>query len=67
MALYIAWQDYVETLEKLPKAKIFDLFQKRYLHSVTVKNLSPTLLVLALACFEFVLKFIRFVARLELD
>ncbi|CAA2935094.1 sugar transporter ERD6-like 7 [Olea europaea subsp. europaea] len=29
-------QDYIETLEKLPKAKILDLFQKRYLSSVTI-------------------------------
>nr|GFC76035.1 sugar transporter ERD6-like 7 [Tanacetum cinerariifolium] len=29
-------QDYIETLQKLPKAKIFDLFQRRYLRSVTV-------------------------------
>nr|KAJ0202893.1 hypothetical protein LSAT_V11C500296970 [Lactuca sativa] len=28
-------QDYIETLQKLPKAKIFDLFQRRYLRSVT--------------------------------
>ncbi|KZV32392.1 hypothetical protein F511_03675 [Dorcoceras hygrometricum] len=30
-------QDYIETLEKLPKAKVFDLFRKRYLLSLTVK------------------------------
>ncbi|GKA96015.1 sugar transporter ERD6-like protein 7 [Tanacetum coccineum] len=29
-------QDYIETLQKLPKAKIFDLFQRRYLRSVTI-------------------------------
>ncbi|XP_022851057.1 sugar transporter ERD6-like 7 [Olea europaea var. sylvestris] len=29
-------QDYIETLEKLPEAKVLDLFQKRYLSSVTV-------------------------------
>ncbi|XP_075483220.1 sugar transporter ERD6-like 7 [Primulina tabacum] len=29
-------QDYIDTLEKLPKAKLFDLFQKRYLRSVTI-------------------------------
>ncbi|XP_031122823.1 sugar transporter ERD6-like 7 isoform X1 [Ipomoea triloba] len=28
--------DYIETLEKLPKAKWLDLFQRRYLRSVTV-------------------------------
>ncbi|CAH1428552.1 unnamed protein product [Lactuca virosa] len=30
------WLDYIETLQKLPKAKIFDLFQRRYLRSVTI-------------------------------
>lgn len=34
----IASQDYVEMLEKLPKAKLFDLFQKRYSRSIFVKN-----------------------------
>ncbi|KAG6415351.1 hypothetical protein SASPL_122762 [Salvia splendens] len=29
-------QDYIETLERLPKAKQLDLFQKRYLRSVTI-------------------------------
>ncbi|XP_056685975.1 uncharacterized protein [Spinacia oleracea] len=29
-------QDYIEELEKMPKANMFDLFQKRYLRSVTV-------------------------------
>ncbi|KAI3979985.1 hypothetical protein MKX01_042639 [Papaver californicum] len=29
-------QDYLETLQKLPQAKILDLFQKRYLRSVTI-------------------------------
>ncbi|KAI3749326.1 hypothetical protein L2E82_19934 [Cichorium intybus] len=29
-------QDYIETLEKLPKAKLLDLFQKRYLRSVVI-------------------------------
>ncbi|KAL7618170.1 hypothetical protein Lser_V15G01808 [Lactuca serriola] len=29
-------QDYIETLQMLPKAKIFDLFQRRYLRSVTL-------------------------------
>ncbi|KAJ4968749.1 hypothetical protein NE237_015450 [Protea cynaroides] len=29
-------QDYIETLESLPKAKIFDLFQRRYMHSVMI-------------------------------
>ncbi|EPS59997.1 hypothetical protein M569_14807, partial [Genlisea aurea] len=29
-------QEYVETLERLPKAKILDLFQKRYRRSVTI-------------------------------
>ncbi|CAH9115175.1 unnamed protein product [Cuscuta epithymum] len=29
-------QDYVEKLDKLPKAKLLDLFQKRYLRSVTI-------------------------------
>ncbi|XP_027097486.1 sugar transporter ERD6-like 7 [Coffea eugenioides] len=29
-------QDYIETLERLPKAKIVDLFQRRYLRSVTI-------------------------------
>ncbi|KNA16175.1 hypothetical protein SOVF_091490 isoform A [Spinacia oleracea] len=29
-------QDYIEELEKLPKANMFDLFQKRYLRSVTI-------------------------------
>ncbi|KAL2510611.1 Sugar transporter ERD6-like 7 [Abeliophyllum distichum] len=29
-------QDYIETLEKLPKAKVLDLFQRRYLSSVTI-------------------------------
>ncbi|KAK4482242.1 hypothetical protein RD792_009389 [Penstemon davidsonii] len=29
-------QDYIETLERLPKAKFLDLFQRRYLRSVTV-------------------------------
>lgn len=29
-------QDYIETLERLPKAKLLDLFQRRYLRSVTV-------------------------------
>lgn len=29
-------QDYIETLEKLPKAKLLDLFQKRYLRSVII-------------------------------
>ncbi|XP_019188464.1 PREDICTED: sugar transporter ERD6-like 7 isoform X2 [Ipomoea nil] len=28
--------DYIETLEKLPKAKLLDLFQRRYLRSVTI-------------------------------
>ncbi|KAG8389401.1 hypothetical protein BUALT_Bualt02G0225400 [Buddleja alternifolia] len=29
-------QDYIETLERLPKAKLFYLFQRRYLSSVTI-------------------------------
>ncbi|XP_056691373.1 sugar transporter ERD6-like 7 isoform X2 [Spinacia oleracea] len=29
-------KDYIEELEKLPKANMFDLFQKRYLRSVTI-------------------------------
>ncbi|XP_057963819.1 sugar transporter ERD6-like 7 isoform X1 [Malania oleifera] len=29
-------QDYIETLQKLPKAKILDLFQRRYLRSVII-------------------------------
>ncbi|GLT42554.1 hypothetical protein SLA2020_165470 [Shorea laevis] len=29
-------QDYIETLERLPKAKILDLFQRRYLRSVII-------------------------------
>ncbi|GKU86679.1 hypothetical protein SLEP1_g1171 [Rubroshorea leprosula] len=29
-------QDYIETLEQLPKAKILDLFQRRYLRSVII-------------------------------
>ncbi|KAL3644838.1 hypothetical protein CASFOL_010018 [Castilleja foliolosa] len=29
-------QDYIETLESLPKANVFDLFQRRYLRSVTI-------------------------------
>ncbi|XP_071741327.1 sugar transporter ERD6-like 7 [Rutidosis leptorrhynchoides] len=29
-------QDYIETLEKLPKTKLFDLFQKRYSRSVII-------------------------------
>ncbi|KAL6564285.1 hypothetical protein OROMI_015735 [Orobanche minor] len=29
-------QDYIETLERLPKAKVLDLFQRRYLRSVTI-------------------------------
>ncbi|KAI3882737.1 hypothetical protein MKW92_012330 [Papaver armeniacum] len=29
-------QDYLETLQKLPQAKMLDLFQKRYLRSVTI-------------------------------
>jgi len=32
----IVWQDYIETLERLPKAKLLDLFQRRNLHSVLV-------------------------------
>ncbi|KAI4304515.1 hypothetical protein MLD38_040011 [Melastoma candidum] len=31
-------QDYIETLERLPKAKLLDLFRKRYRHSVTDEN-----------------------------
>nr|XP_043636892.1 sugar transporter ERD6-like 7 [Erigeron canadensis] len=29
-------QDYIKTLERLPKAKVFDLFQKRYSRSVII-------------------------------
>ncbi|GJZ08263.1 sugar transporter ERD6-like protein 7, partial [Tanacetum coccineum] len=29
-------KDYIETLEKLPKATVFDLFQRRYLRSVII-------------------------------
>ncbi|EEF37622.1 sugar transporter ERD6-like 7 [Ricinus communis] len=29
-------KDYIETLERLPKAKLLDLFQRRYLRSVTI-------------------------------
>ncbi|KAL8530752.1 hypothetical protein ACS0TY_007699 [Phlomoides rotata] len=29
-------QEYIDTLEKLPKAKLFDLFQRQYLRSVTI-------------------------------
>ncbi|KAJ0054399.1 hypothetical protein Pint_01109 [Pistacia integerrima] len=29
-------QDYIETLERLPKAKLLDLFQRRYLRSVII-------------------------------
>ncbi|KAK1426681.1 hypothetical protein QVD17_15358 [Tagetes erecta] len=29
-------QDYIETLQKLPKSKLYDLFQRRYLRSVTI-------------------------------
>jgi len=32
------WQDYIETLQKLPKAKLLDLFQRRYLRSVIVNT-----------------------------
>lgn len=34
-------QDYIETLQQLPKAKIMDLFQRRYLPSVIVTVLFP--------------------------
>ncbi|KAK1387955.1 MFS domain-containing protein [Heracleum sosnowskyi] len=30
------FKDYIETLEKLPKAKLLDLFQKRYIRSVII-------------------------------
>ncbi|KAK4355737.1 hypothetical protein RND71_024708 [Anisodus tanguticus] len=33
-------QDYIKTLEKLPKVNLFDLFQRRYLRSVIVNFLS---------------------------
>ncbi|XP_057438835.1 sugar transporter ERD6-like 7 [Lotus japonicus] len=29
-------QDYISTLDRLPKPKLLDLFQRRYLHSVTI-------------------------------
>ncbi|GKC86314.1 sugar transporter ERD6-like protein 7 [Tanacetum coccineum] len=29
-------QDYIQTLEKLPKANLFDLFQKRYSRSIII-------------------------------
>jgi SP family facilitated glucose transporter-like MFS transporter 8 len=29
-------QDYIETLERLPKAKMLDLFQRRYIRSVLI-------------------------------
>ncbi|KAG5567630.1 hypothetical protein RHGRI_002986 [Rhododendron griersonianum] len=29
-------QDYIDTLQRLPKAKVLDLFQRRYLRSVTI-------------------------------
>lgn len=29
-------QDYIETLHQLPKAKVLDLFQRRYLHAVII-------------------------------
>ncbi|KAL7604463.1 hypothetical protein Lser_V15G19706 [Lactuca serriola] len=31
-------QDYIERLQKLPKAKIYDLFQRRYLRSITFES-----------------------------
>nr|GEX13017.1 sugar transporter ERD6-like 7 [Tanacetum cinerariifolium] len=33
-------QDYIQTLEKLPKANLFDLFQKRYSRSIIVSSIS---------------------------
>ncbi|KAG5567629.1 hypothetical protein RHGRI_002986 [Rhododendron griersonianum] len=32
----ITLQDYIDTLQRLPKAKVLDLFQRRYLRSVTI-------------------------------
>ncbi|EOA28369.1 hypothetical protein CARUB_v10024574mg [Capsella rubella] len=48
-------QDYIETLERLPKAKMLDLFQRRYIRSVLV---SATGLVIGclIAAVSFYLK-----------
>lgn len=34
----VSWQDYIETLQTLPKAKLVDLFQSKYIRSVIVSN-----------------------------
>lgn len=33
---YVSWQDYIETLKTLPKAKMLDLFQRRHIRSMIV-------------------------------
>lgn len=38
-----ATQDYITSLEQLAKPKVLDLFQKRYLRSLTVGNYSSTI------------------------
>lgn len=30
------WQDYIEIVQQLPKAKFLDMFQRKYAHSLTV-------------------------------
>lgn len=34
---YVSWQDYIETLKTLPKAKMLDLFQRRHIRSMIVR------------------------------
>lgn len=43
----LLFQDFIETLQKLPKAKFLDLFQRRYLRSVIVN-----ILLLMYLCFQ---------------
>ena len=37
LTLYVSWQDYIETLKTLPKAKMLDLFQRRHIRSMIVR------------------------------
>ena len=37
LTLCVSWQDYIETLKTLPKAKMLDLFQRRHIRSMIVR------------------------------
>lgn len=36
--MYASWQEYILTLQSLPKSRVLDLFQSKYIRSVIVSH-----------------------------